>query len=142
MDLGHTDRRAPITPIPDDILCLPASELAETLLAEHPPERIGQIALAAPVWTHDGSYTRSQFERRSGDKGFESLELDAAKVQRWCFQQEGRAAQEQDYGRCHRQRQPSSSLGRPRSGPSGRAVAHMPARSNRPAAARVRLFCL
>src|SRR5689334_25337055 len=53
-DFGHAARRTIARALEDDVLHLTAAQMLHALLAEHPRNRIGHIALAAAVWANDG----------------------------------------------------------------------------------------
>ena len=55
---GHPHGRPAPSPIEDDIFHLFTTQGFGALFTENPGNSIGNVALAAPVWTHDGGHSR------------------------------------------------------------------------------------
>ena len=60
----------------DDILHAGAAQLLDALLAQHPADRIGHIALAAAVGAHDAGNAVMEFKYQLIGKGFKPLNLN------------------------------------------------------------------
>ncbi len=73
LDVGHPEGRTPFGTGPDDVLGLPGAERS-ALLAEGPPERVRQVALAGAVRADDRADARPEGEMRPLGKRLDPLE--------------------------------------------------------------------
>ncbi len=76
-DLGHAERLAGVAPAENDVLHLAAPERLGRLLAEHPADRIEDVAFAAAVRPDDGGDARMEL-----NDGFVGERLEAEDVKR------------------------------------------------------------
>ena len=76
---GGAGRLACVATAEDDVFHLFAAEAARALLAQHPRNRVGDVALAAPVGTDDGGDPAIEGELRAVGKGFEAGDFKAFK---------------------------------------------------------------
>ncbi len=74
-DVGHAERRPLLRAGEDHVLGLPAAE-GPALLAERPAQRVGEIALARAVRTHDGADPRAELDDRPLREGLEALQAE------------------------------------------------------------------
>ena len=73
--LGHAQGLARVRAVEDDVLHLGATQGAGALLAEHPPNRVRHVALAATIRPHNGNHPRLEREPRLVREAFEALNL-------------------------------------------------------------------
>ena len=73
--LGHTQRLARVCAVEDDVLHLGATQGTGALLAEHPPDRVRDVALAAAIRPHNSNHPRLEREPRLVREAFEALNL-------------------------------------------------------------------
>ncbi len=74
-DIGHALGGAPVRPGPDDVLGLARPERA-ALLAEGPPKRVGEVALARPVRSDDRADATTELDVRALGERLEPLEAE------------------------------------------------------------------
>ena len=79
-DLGHAEGRAVAGAGEDDVLLLAGAEEAQALLAEHPADGIGDVALAGAVGADDGGDAGAELEGGLRGEALESLEREAFDV--------------------------------------------------------------
>ena len=72
---GKAKRFTGSCPGENDILHFLAAQLLRTLLAQHPADSIGDIALPAPVRPNDPGDPLMKLEDQPVGKGFKSLDL-------------------------------------------------------------------
>ena len=73
--LRHTQRPALLGTVEDHVLHLGAAQRPGALLAQHPADRVGDVALAAAVGTDDGRDAAAELQFSFLGKGFEPLHL-------------------------------------------------------------------
>ena len=78
--LGPAERRARGRPGEDDVLHLAAAQRLGPLLAEHPRDRVDDVALARPVRPDDARDPRLEAQGRRRREGLEALEREALEV--------------------------------------------------------------
>ncbi len=71
-DFGHAERLAVVGAVEDAVFHLGAAEGLGALLAEHPADGVGDVALAAAVRADDGGHARLEFELGLVRKALES----------------------------------------------------------------------
>ena len=74
---GGAGRLARVAAAEDDVFHLLAAEALGALLAEHPRDGVGDVALAAAVGSDDGGDASVEGELRAIGKGFEAGDLKA-----------------------------------------------------------------
>ena len=79
-DLGHAEGGAVAAAGEDDVLLLAGAEEAQALLAEHPADGIGDVALAGAVGPDDGGDAGAELEGRLLGEALEALEGEALDV--------------------------------------------------------------
>jgi hypothetical protein len=75
-DLGDVDGAACRRPLKDHLVHLRAAHQARALLAQHPPDRVRDVGLAATVRTDDRRHARFEHELRGVGERLESVELE------------------------------------------------------------------
>ena len=76
-DFGGAGRLARVAAAEDDVFHLLAAEALGALLAKHPRDRVGDVALAAPVGADNGRHALIEGELGAIGKGFEAGNLKA-----------------------------------------------------------------
>ena len=74
-DLGELGRLAGVGALEDDVLHLAAAQGLGALLAQHPADGVGDVALAAAVGTDDGGHTGLETEGRVVGEAFEAVKF-------------------------------------------------------------------
>ena len=75
-DLGHAEGVAELAAREDQVLHLLAAQLLGALLAEHPADGVGDVALPAPVGADDGVDPGAEVHLGPVEEGLESLQLE------------------------------------------------------------------
>ena len=78
--LGHAERRAGFGAGKNDILHFAAAQGLGRLLAEHPPDAVEDVALAAAVGPDDGGHSLVKFECGAVGKGLESDDVERLQI--------------------------------------------------------------
>ena len=73
---GHAGARAAIAAGKDQVLCLLGAQRREDLLAQHPAQAVGHVALAQSVRADDGRDAGGEDELGLGRKGLEPLHFE------------------------------------------------------------------
>src|SRR5258707_5467092 len=79
-DLGGRRSLADVAPVRDDVFHLVSAQALRALLAHHPRDGVGDLALAAPVGADDGGHALVEGELRAIGKRFEPVDLEAFKT--------------------------------------------------------------
>ena len=79
-DLGAAQRRAARGAGEDDVLHLPAAQRLRALLAEHPADRVDDVALARAVRADDAGDPRLQAQGGGRGEGLEALQREALQM--------------------------------------------------------------
>ena len=74
-DLAELGRPARVRPLEDDVLHLPAAERLRALLAQDPPDGVGDVGLAAPIGTDHGGHAGLEMEGRGIGERLETVEF-------------------------------------------------------------------
>src|SRR6185436_19458657 len=109
-DFRHAARGTIAGPLEDDVLHLAAAQMFDALLAQDPGDRVGNIALAAPVRPDNGSYALTGEAKVSMvRKGLESHDFEALKLEHQCpsFDAGGGGHQRLTFGRHYREMPPT-----------------------------------
>ena len=78
-NFGHSTRRAIARALKDHVLHLATAQMFDALLAQHPGDRVGNIALAAAVWPYNSSYSITcEDEVSVVGKGLEARDFEAS----------------------------------------------------------------
>src|SRR5690606_16788782 len=79
-DLGELGGFARVRAFEDDVLHLAAAKRLGALLAQHPADGVGDVALSATVGTDNRGYTGLETEGRVVGKTFETVELESLEM--------------------------------------------------------------
>ena len=79
---GKAGGGAPATAGEYGVFHPPQPHQPRALLAQHPAQGVGDVALAAAVGTDHGGDTRPKIDGRAGGKALETLDFQAFEVQR------------------------------------------------------------